>query len=189
MARELHEAHPHGRDRVSLYLGIGLVVLGAAFLVLRLVDVDVSSVPWPFWVIGVGLVLIIAGFVSRSLSGVLLVPGCMLTTIGLILLIQSSMHLWTTWLYAWALVAPGAFGLGLALQGLVVRRSWMVRVGLGNLVAGLIIFLILAGVFEIGFHLNDQRFSPVGRIVIPAALIVLGLAMVASNQLARRHSV
>jgi hypothetical protein len=65
----------------------------------------------------------------------------------------------------------------------------MVRVGLGNLVAGLIIFLILAGVFEIGFLLNDQRFSPVGRIVIPAALIVLGLAMVASNQLARRHSV
>jgi hypothetical protein len=111
----------------------------------------------------------------------------MLTTIGLILLLQNSMHLWTTWVYAWALVAPGAFGLGMALQGLVLRRSWMVRVGLGNLVAGLIIFLILALLFENVFHLNDQRFNPVGRIVIPSALIVLGAAMVASSLLARRQ--
>jgi hypothetical protein len=187
MVHELPEAHRHSRDRVSLYLGIGLVLLGAAFLVLRLVDVDVSSVPWPYWVIGGGLLMLIGGLLSRSFGSVLLVPGSMLTTIGLILLLQNSMHLWTTWVYAWALVAPGAFGLGMALQGLVLRRSWMVRVGLGNLVAGLIIFLILALLFEIVFHLNDQRFNPVGRIVIPSALIVLGAAMVASSLLARRQ--
>jgi hypothetical protein len=187
MVHELPEAHRHSRDRVSLYLGIGLVLLGAAFLVLRLVDVDVSSVPWPYWVIGGGLLVLIGGLLSRSFASVLLVPGSMLTTIGLILLLQNSMHLWTTWVYAWALVAPGAFGLGMALQGLVLRRSWMVRVGLGNLVAGLIIFLILALLFEIVFHLNDQRFNPVGRIVIPSALIVLGAAMVASSLLARRQ--
>jgi hypothetical protein len=187
MVHELPEAHRHSRDRVSLYLGIGLVLLGAAFLVLRLVDIDVSSVPWPYWVIGGGLLVLIGGLLSRSFGSVLLVPGSMLTTIGLILLLQNSMHLWTTWVYAWALVAPGAFGLGMALQGLVLRRSWMVRVGLGNLVAGLIIFLILALLFEIVFHLNDQRFNPVGRIVIPSALIVLGAAMVASSLLARRQ--
>jgi hypothetical protein len=186
VASQLPDARRPVWDRATLYLGIGLVALGALFLAVRLVNLDLGYVPWPVWIIAAGLVILAAGLLSRSFAVAMTVPGTMVTAVGLILLLQNATHLWWTWVYAWALVAPGAVGIGFALQGLLQRRGWMVRVGLINLVAGLVVFLLLAALFELVFGLSGERFNPVGRVVIPAALILLGLALVASSLLSRR---
>lgn len=186
MQEPLSQTHPRSRERSTLLLGVALVMVGALFLILRVLDVDLGRVPWPLWIIIPGALIVLASLFSRSFAISLAIPGCMVTMIGLILLARQQTQLWSSWAYAWALVAPGAVGLGLMLQGLVLHRPWLMRTGLRNVIAGLVIFLLLAALFELAFGIDGTRFSSTGRLVIPAALVVLGLALVGGSLLPRR---
>jgi len=42
------------------------------------------------------------------------IPGSIITIAGLVLAVQNTFDLFATWAYAWALVAPGGVGLGIA---------------------------------------------------------------------------
>jgi len=104
-------------------LGAILVVLGALFLAGQLAPVsfDVGHYGWPVVVILPGLAFLAFGLFLDGASG-LVIPGSIITIAGLVLAVQNTFDLFATWAYAWALVAPGGVGLGIALQG-IVRHS------------------------------------------------------------------
>ena len=74
---------------------------------------------------------------------------------GVVLAVQEAYDLYQTWAYAWALVAPGGVGLGLAIYGLVTGRRDDLRGGLGALVVGIVIFLVGFLFFEGVLDLSD----------------------------------
>ena len=59
------------------------------------------------------------------------VPGCVLTTVGLILAIQNTFNLWQTWAYAWTLIIA-AVGIGLTLQSERLGQPKAARTGGGT---------------------------------------------------------
>src|SRR5919109_2521187 len=98
-------------------LGIGFIVVGLALLAVQLLDIDVGEVGWPLFVIVPGVVLLVIGLLGRGAAG-MAIGGCVVTAVGLLLLYQNASDHWESWAYAWALVGPGAFGLGLTVAGL-----------------------------------------------------------------------
>ena len=60
-----------------------------------------------------GVALLIASFAVPPRGGLgLAIPGAIIATVGLILWFQSAYDAYATWVYAWALVAPTAPGVG-----------------------------------------------------------------------------
>jgi hypothetical protein len=106
-------------------------------------------------------------------TGFLAVPGSIITTVGLILLVQKSFGMWETWSYLWTLIFC-AVGLGLVIQGTwsglpdLRKRGWELAR------AGVILFLIFSIMMEFIFTatgVSGRASSPVW----PALLIIIGL--------------
>ena len=115
-------------------LGIILVLVGGAFLAAQYLNVDLGEIGWPVWIIGPGLILLLAGFLVPGGSG-MIIGGTVVTAIGLLLFYQDATNHWESWAYAWALIGPGASGLGICSRGYATairrrcapasrRRSW-----------------------------------------------------------------
>ena len=51
------------------------------------------------------------------------IAGSIVTTVGSVLLYQQTTGHWESWAYAWALVGPGAAGLGMLVYGLLFRPT------------------------------------------------------------------
>lgn len=70
------------------------------------------------------MLLVGAGLGVPSLSG-LCIPGSIVTILGLLLLlmIQNSFDLWSTWAYAWTLVVLVGTGAGLAIPFLLIAAG------------------------------------------------------------------
>ena len=100
----------------SMVLGILLIAAGVLFLAARVGNFDLGQYGWPLFVIVPGIALIALGVTSRQVSG-LVIPGSIVTVTGLILAVQNALDLWATWSYAWALIFPGAIGLGTVILG------------------------------------------------------------------------
>src|ERR1700682_4033092 len=96
--------------------GIVLVGLGVLFLAQQAIGFDIGHYGWPIFVLLPGLALLAAFALGPRAAAGLAVPGCVVTTIGLMLAIQNTFNLWATWAYSWGLIVA-ARGLGLALQG------------------------------------------------------------------------
>jgi hypothetical protein len=160
--------------RGSAVVGTVLIVLGGLFLAEQALGAQIGRYGWPLFVIIPGLAILGASLVSggRDASG-LAVAGGIVTTVGLILLVQNATGLWATWAYAWALVGPGGTGLGLLLFGLVRRRPDSVSSGLRSLGAGLGLFAVFGLFFEGVIGLSGEPFL-LGSDILPVALIVLG---------------
>jgi hypothetical protein len=172
-------ATPSRPGNSSLAVGIVLVVVGVFFLLIRLLDVDLSSYGWPLYVIIPGLTLLVVGFVSLG-SGAL-IPGGIVTVTGLILAYQSVSNDWASWAYAWALVAPGGVGLGIFLQGLRVRNSSLTRQGRALMFWAVLIFLIGFVFFESVLHISGYDYGKVGQAALPALLIIIGVTLLVRN--------
>ena len=160
------------KRRGSFTLGFLLVLLGAWFLAVQFVP-DIGEwveqvADWPFWVIGPGLIFIFAGLISGVTD--LMIPGSIISGIGLILYYQNATGDWQSWSYAWALIIVFV-GIGIFLANLFkgdLRTA--VREGGSPFMTGAIMFLIFGSIFRVAFGQ-----SPLLGQYWPALLIVFGL--------------
>jgi hypothetical protein len=162
------------------WIGTLLILAGALFLVGQYAQtvyrINAWEYGWPLFVIVPGLVLLAVGVTSRGATG-LVIPGCIVIVTGLVLAFQNATGLWATWAYAWALIAPGATGLGVAIQGRLRHSPAETAGGLRTAGVGLLLFLAFGIFFEGFIHLSGFDFGAAGKFVPPALLILLGIAL------------
>mgnify|MGYP001028427405 FL=1 len=159
----------------DLLIGIGLIVLGLLFLVGP--SLDLAQVGWPFFVIVPGAALLFLAFSMPGTNSGLAIPGAVLTTIGLILLIFSLNGHWQGWAYAWALIVA-ASGLGTYIQGNLSDNAQLRSSGMRTAIYGVAGFVILGLFFE--FLIFGSRSSFV-RWLLPIGLIIAGAIMLYLN--------
>jgi hypothetical protein len=165
-------------------LGIILVLVGGAFLAAQYLNVNIGDIPWPAWIIGPGLVLLLAGFVAPYGSG-MIIAGTVVTAVGLLLLYQDATNHWASWAYAWALIGPGASGLGIMLAGLRDGHPSAVRAGLSQTILGLGLFAAGYLFFEGILNISGRRL-PFAPWVVPAGIVTLGVLILARGLAERR---
>jgi hypothetical protein len=168
----------------ALVLGVALIGLGGLFLVGSLLGISILQFSWPFLIIVPG-VLMLAGMLAggRQAAG-LAVPGCVLTTVGGILLVQNTFGYYESWAYAWALI-PAAVGIGIAIIGLWHRNRAPIAVGASIAVVSLAVFVMAGFAYQIAPLLGDYfvrsgnaRFwHGVTRVIWPFYIIIPGLAL------------
>ncbi len=163
-----------GQNLAPLVLGISLVAIGALLLMSELSGVQVWRIAWPFFLIVPGVLLFVAMFSYGTSAGPLAIPACIVTTTGLILLIQNTFGLWQTWAYAWALVAPTSVGLGQWLFGVWSGQPDRRRAGVQLMRIGLILFVGFAAFFELILNISGLWRGVGGSTVLAVVLIVLG---------------
>lgn len=164
-----------GPQRGVLVLGLALVGLGGLAL---LGQAGGLTLGWPAWIIVPGIGLLVAAVVvgGPTGSGVAAVGG-IVTMVGVVLAVQEAYGLYATWAYAWALVAPGGVGLGLAVFGLATGRRDDLRGGLGALGVGIVLFLVGFLFFESVIGLSGGRFDELTSVAVPLLLVGLGVVL------------
>ena len=168
----------HAERRSNLVVGGLLVLVGIVFLVGRQVGFDLGRTGWPLFVIGPGVVLFLASFAVGGRAGAgLAVAGAIVAVTGVILAVQNQTGLWSTWAYAWALVAPGGVGLGLLVYGALTGQRDLAMSGAATLLTGLALFLVFAFFFESVIGLSGRRVAGLDAL-LAAGLVVLGAVMV-----------
>ncbi len=174
-------------DRSGVIVGGALIVIGAIFLAERAFGIDLGRFGWPLFVIVPGVLLMAASLAvgGREGSG-LAVAGAITTTVGVVLAIQNATGLWATWAYAWALVGPGATGVGLLFYGLLKGQRDLVSTGIRSLGTGLALFAAFGIFFEGVIGLSGEPFL-VGSDVLPIGLIGLGVILVGWSFLGSRR--
>ncbi|HEX7263827.1 MAG TPA: hypothetical protein VF383_06585 [Candidatus Dormibacteraeota bacterium] len=170
----IEPAHPSRRASSSVALGVVLVVLGLFALVVQVTGFDPGG-SWPLFVIIPGLTLLIVGFISFGTGA--LIPGAILTVVGLILAYMNASQDWPAWAFVWPLVAPGGVGLGIWLQGLRTNDAHLLRQGRVLMFVALIIFMIGFVIFGTIFRISDTDYGWFGKAALPALLIVIGIVL------------
>ena len=153
------------KNHSSIAIGLILIILGACFLILQfvpslgaLVDFDFL---WPLIPLGIGLLMLILGFSSSPSR---LIPGTILSGIGLILFVSNTFQQWDFW-QLWLLV-PAFVGIGIVLFNLRDGKGLpqAASAGGGPLTVGLVLFAV--------FSLAE---SSVFQIFWPVILIIAGV--------------
>jgi hypothetical protein len=169
-------------------LGALLVLLGVAWFALRELGIDpfeaIADLGWPFFVIIPGVALLIASLVRTPPHGVgFAIGGSIVTTVGAVLFYQQATGHWESWAYAWALVGPGAAGLGMVVYGLVFGLRDLLAVG-ARLIA------IAAAIFVVGYWYFETVFAT-GRSPLelgqwwPLVFVGVGLLALVAGSLSR----
>jgi hypothetical protein len=168
---------PPRQERSGLIIGGVLIVLGVLFLAERAFGIQFGRFGWPLFVIVPGLLLMAASLAvgGREGSG-MAVGGAITTVVGLVLAFQNATGLWATWAYAWALVGPGATGVGLIYYGLLKHHPDLVSNGIRSLGSGLALFAAFGLFFEGVIGLSGEPFL-LGSEFLPIALIGLGVVL------------
>ncbi len=162
----------------SVAFGVVLVVLGLFALLVQFTGFDAGE-SWPLFVIIPGLTLLVVGYLSLGTGA--LIPGAILTVVGLILAYQSSTGDWPSWAFAWPLVAPGGVGLGLYLQGVRNHDPQLLRQGRVLMFVAAIIFMIAFVIFGTVLNIGGYNYGWFGKAALPALLIVVGLVLLARS--------
>ncbi|HXC75556.1 MAG TPA: hypothetical protein VNU19_00745 [Candidatus Acidoferrum sp.] len=170
---------PARRNGTGIALGVVLVVVGLFYLVVQVASVDLSSFGWPLLVIIPGVTLLIVGMLSLGTGAA--IPGGILTMVGLVLAYQNSTGHWTSWAYAWALVAPGGVGVGLFLQGLRERNTNMIKQGRSLMFIAALIFMVGFVFFESILNISGINDQPWVKAGLPALFIVIGILLLARS--------
>ena len=153
--------------------GIILIGLGGLFLVAQVFGGSILTNLWPFLVIGAGM-LFFAGMVVRGRgAGGLAIPGSVVTTVGLILLVQNTFGLWDTWSFVWGLIIA-AVGVGTFIRGLWDDDAESRRSGPIVALIGMVLFLIFGALFG----LNLSRYQGLIWQLWPLLLIGLGVLLI-----------
>ncbi|HLU82311.1 MAG TPA: hypothetical protein VKZ43_02825 [Trueperaceae bacterium] len=149
-------------------VGALLVVVGLLFMFGQ--SFDIGSVAWPFFVIVPGLVMLAAAFIGKRESAQLAIPGSIVTTIGIILLVLAATDYWQAWAYCWTLIVVAA-GFGNFLYGALTNDHKRERDGLQSAYIGLGLFAAFGAFFE---FLIWGGLAGILRWVLPIALIAGG---------------
>ena len=163
-----------GQDNIATVGGVVLVGLGLLFLVQQALGVDIGHFGWPLFVILPGLALLVAFAVGPRTAAGLAIPGCVITTVGLILAVDNTFDTWQTWAYAWALI-PASVGLGLRLQSERLDQPRAMEAGTRMLEGFLLAFVVLAVFFELILNLSHVASGALRTFVGPALLILAGI--------------
>ncbi|HVS05524.1 MAG TPA: hypothetical protein VHK65_05085 [Candidatus Dormibacteraeota bacterium] len=173
---------PRRGRRQSTVVGGLFVLIGAILLAGQFVHVDIGHYGWPFFVIVPGLVILfVALTASGAVSEGLAILGSIITVTGLILLFQDATDHYESWAYAWAVVFPGAIGLGMILYGLTARRPGNVRAGTRLMGIALVLFLLGAAFFEGVIGIGGYQFDHNAGVVLGVIIIALGAVMLVLN--------
>lgn len=168
----------------AIALGLLFIVGGGLLLAVQyygfVLPIDLSSFGWPIWVIAPGVIILVIGLLTPAEPGAgLAIAGSIISAVGLLLAYQYTTDHFSSWAYAWALIAPGAVGVGMILWGGLHLRGGMVRSGITTLATGLVLFLLGFAFFEGVLHIGGERgVAPLGRQALPLALIVIGVVLV-----------
>jgi hypothetical protein len=175
-----NSARSGGPNFTGMAVGAILVLLGIFFLFTELLglvfNIHLGQYFWPFFIIVPGAALLLLGLLGHMRAGEpLAMIGAMVTMTGLLLFFQNLTHLWASWSYAWALIAPTSLGLGQLAYGLVKGDTAMQRTGMRLATIGFIIFLVAGVFFELiigvsGFGLGRWGWS---LLLIAAGIVLL----------------
>lgn len=172
--------------RGRLVLGAILLAVGLLALAGRAVGADAFAIGWPLLVIVPGLLLFAAAVATGGRAGsAFAVPAGVVTVTGIVLAVQNATGLWSTWAYAWALVAPGGIGIGLLVYGLLSGQRDLIRSGVPVLLTGVALFLGFGVFFEGVLGLNGAAIAG-SETILAAGLVVLGALLIVGSQLGRR---
>jgi hypothetical protein len=175
-----------GIARGGVVAGTLLVLLGLVLLIQPITGMNPWAVIWPFCILVPGLAFFLITLGGGRDAAPLAIPASILTTLGLILFYQNTLGYFQSWAYTWALVVPGAVGLGLFLMGQRGGHATVRQVGAYLAAAGLGLFISLAAIFEVGVF----RSSLAARVGWPILLIAFGVTIAAgslAHALARRE--
>ncbi len=152
-------------------LGYALVAGGGLLLLGTLFDWNLVATFWPLFIFVPSLAFLFVAANSRERTA-LFVPGCVLTTLGLIFFVQSATDTYESWAYVWALVW-GAVGAGMWLQG--QRSSNPELAGQGQRLLALAGAAFAIGlIFFEGFVFGNLRDNWLFHTGLPLLLIVAG---------------
>jgi hypothetical protein len=171
-------SQPSRRGGSSIALGVVLVVLGLFALLVQFTGFDAGG-SWPLFVVIPGLTLLLVGFLSLGTGA--LIPGAILTVIGLILAYMNATQDWPAWAFAWPLVAPGGVGLGIWLQGLRTSDAHLLRQGRVLMFVAALIFMIGFVIFGTIFRISETDYGWFGKAALPALLIIIGIVLLARS--------
>jgi hypothetical protein len=166
-------------------LGAVLVVIGIVYLVAHGWTAGTDDVALRSWPIVIGVAFLALGLAVGGEAGPgLAAVGGMAAVAGVILAIQRETGAYTSWTYAWPLVAPGGVGLGIGLYGLLARRWSLEREGAGIVVVAIalsLVFLVLfEGVIDVaGLPEQEQvwAFGPPVILALGAVLVLAGIVL------------
>jgi predicted transporter len=140
-------------------------------LIGEIFDIGIGRYIWPFFILIPGAVLLVLSNQKTIKHGEpLVILGSIFSMLGLLFLYQTITNHWVSWAYAWALISPTSFGLGLWWYGNQNNRENLVKTGKQLAKIGAIIFVAGAAFFEIILGLSKY-----GRIVTPVLLIGVGV--------------
>jgi hypothetical protein len=166
-------------ERGALWVGVLLIAAGCLFLAGQQVNIRLGDVGWPLFIIVPGLILFFLGLLFRDETGLgMTIPGGIITTIGLLLLYQSTYDAYASWAYAWALIAPGSVGVSLFVWGLLHGKLDLVDAGLRTAAVGLGLFVGLGLLFENVIGLENTGSTKAMRAALPILAVILGVIIV-----------
>jgi hypothetical protein len=136
----------HGNREAPLVLGVLLVVAGAAAFAMQQAGIRIGDLVgdagWPFFVIVPGLVLLLSALLITPPRGLgFAIAGSIVTTVGLILLYQSSTGTWESWAYVWALI-PGAAGVAMVVYGGIAGEGSLMAAGTRVATVSTVLFIV-----------------------------------------------
>jgi hypothetical protein len=165
----------------GLVAGIVLVVIGVAFLLIRVADMTLGVGAWPLWLIVPGLAMLAGSLAIPPRAGLgLAIPGTIIAIVGAILWVQEAYGLYSTWAYAWALVAPTGPGLAMLIYGLARGDHELAADGFRTFLAGIGLFLGFALFFEGVIGISGHRIANLDE-VLPYILVGFGALLVVAS--------
>ncbi len=156
----------------SVVIGVGFVLLGVLFLLNQFFNLNFLGDLWPLFIVFVGLLFLGGAFAGGGGGSQMAIPGSMITMTGLIMLVMNATGRWEAWAYAWALIWPTAFGIGLVISGTRRDRPGTTRTGWGMVRAGVLIFVLAGAFFELLIGLGGREG---GQFLWPILLIGIGV--------------
>lgn len=156
--------------------GAILIGLGLLFLFGQYVGFQGFQYLWPFFIIGLGVAFFIGMLAGGKSLAALAVPGCVMTTLGLVLLIQTIVGHWEAWAYSWTLIIS-AVGIGIFIMGAWGGNPSQRQAGLRLAGIGLVLLMVFGSLFELMIFGGID--APWSRAVVPVLLILAGLILLA----------
>jgi hypothetical protein len=171
--------------QVGLFVaGLMLMGMGMIFLIAQILGGNFWGYFWPFPIIAIGLTFFYFFLSGGRGSSGLAIPGSIITTIGVILMLQNSFGWWESWAFAWTFIIISV-GVGIFLMGLRSQSEGSQRAGL--LVAGIGVLLALPFGIFFGLGFSFLGFGFASRVIWPLMLLAGGAFLALRGVVAISH--